>query len=134
MLTCGLSSAFSFSDQRFATPWITVSDGTGKFLDSLEFKFVYRGNDIVSFSWNAICAGFHLVFPNDLSLIIFTDRGLNLGTGIKEVFIEYRWHQMADSDPQGGLTLLFIGSTVGVAYSSWLVLRDWGKMSLKFKR
>ena len=112
-----------------------MSDGHGKFLDSLEFKFVYKGNDIVSFSWDAKCQGLHLVIPNNLlSHFIFTDRGLNLGTGIKEVFVEYRWHQMADSDPQTGLAVLFIGSTVGVAYSSWLVLRDWGKMGVKYKR
>lgn len=41
----------SFADDRFVTPWITLWDGEGGFVEEMTVTFVYSGNDIRRIRW-----------------------------------------------------------------------------------
>jgi len=46
-----LKMMFSFDRERFMTPFLTISDGAGTYLEYLEFTFIYSGDDILDFKW-----------------------------------------------------------------------------------
>lgn len=46
---------FSFANDQYSTPWITVSDGRGKVLNAVVFTFTYAGDRVVGMRWRADC-------------------------------------------------------------------------------
>lgn len=46
---------FSYANNRFVTPWITVFDISGNQLDVLDITFSYMGNDIVDMKYDTKC-------------------------------------------------------------------------------
>lgn len=51
----GFFRAFSVDGGRFITPWITVADGHGTYLQFIEFIFTYSGDEIIEMKWKTDC-------------------------------------------------------------------------------
>lgn len=66
-------SMFSFADDRFATPWITLWDGEGAFAEELTITFVYSGNDVRRIRWESKSASHGVrVSANAAPQLIYT--------------------------------------------------------------
>jgi len=48
-------SMFSFANDQFTTPWLTISDGHGRVLNSVVFTFTYAGDKVVGLRWRLDC-------------------------------------------------------------------------------
>jgi len=48
-------SMFSFANDQFTTPWLTISDGHGRVLNSVLFTFTYAGDKVVGLRWRLDC-------------------------------------------------------------------------------
>lgn len=87
--------AFSVAGGRFITPWITISDGAGTYLQFIEFTFIYAGEELVEMKWKT-----------DYN----TDEH---GSKIPEaLYLHYNWQELKEKDIFAGLSVLFIGGFV----------------------
>jgi len=75
---------FSFDHEKFITPFITISNGQGTFLEFLEFTFVFSGDDIVELKWRT-----H-----------YNDADERRGKAPTDFEVEFRWeaHEEMDID------------------------------------
>ena len=48
-------SEFSFSDDKFLTSWITVNDGEGTILSSIDITFIHTNTHVEQIKWKADC-------------------------------------------------------------------------------
>ena len=46
---------FSFANDQFSTPWLTISDGHGRVLNGVVFTFTYAGDKVVGLRWHLDC-------------------------------------------------------------------------------
>ncbi|EGC33673.1 hypothetical protein DICPUDRAFT_80560 [Dictyostelium purpureum] len=89
---------FSFDNDRFKTTWITVSDGNGKFLNHIDFTFIYSNDKIIDLKYN----------------LDYNDEAVHHGKKQSDFYINYRWEEIRDKDLSSGLFVLF---TVGLIVS-----------------
>jgi len=96
--------AFSIADDRFLTPWLTVMDGTGNYLNVIEFTFIYSGNYLKQVKWN-------LEYHPE-----------NVPNRPDHIYLRYTWEEQVETDSHAGLTFLVIFCTLLGWGSALLVL------------
>lgn len=96
--------AFSFLNEQFQTPWITIADGRGQYLTHLVFTFEHAGDQVTDVSWQTIYDAPSKPPPH--------------------VHLEYQYVNAAEEDPRTALTILFAGSLLLAALSVLIVVAD----------
>ena len=104
----------SFDHDKFITPYFSVIDTKGVFLESMDFTFVYLGDDIVDMKWEAHCMSFqckpHLADNEN-------EKQKHPPTFIT---LNYAWEEFSEKDVTLSMSLLlfsgFIIGSVTVAY------------------
>jgi len=98
---CTSGSAFSFVDEKFITPLITISDGKGTFVEAIKFTFVYSENDIVDLRWTV-----------DYNTDRVSDHQHK--SDPSKFFIHYGWERFGDKNADLGMAVLFFtGFAIG---------------------
>jgi len=91
--------SFSFADNNFITPWMTVWDGEQRrLLNSIEFIFIYSGNEIKEVKYD--------VDYND---------GEHEGNILDHIYISYVWEEFGEQDIELGLVSLLVGGFLSTA-------------------
>ncbi len=90
-------SAFSAADGQYITPWITVSDGFGTYLQFVEFTFVYSGNDIIEMKWKTDCMPSFFQYLCILFIIYFSDNtGEHAGKIPTALYLHFNWEELKE--------------------------------------
>lgn len=96
--------AFSFLNDQFQTPWITIADGRGQFLTHLVFTMEHAGDAVTDVRWQTIYGA-----PSEAP---------------PHVQLEYEFVDAAEQDPRTALTALFVGGLVLSALSVLIAVGD----------
>eukprot|EP01119_Soliformovum_irregulare_P018993 TRINITY_DN5931_c0_g1_i1.p1 TRINITY_DN5931_c0_g1~~TRINITY_DN5931_c0_g1_i1.p1 ORF type:complete len:264 (-),score=56.37 TRINITY_DN5931_c0_g1_i1:91-882(-) len=97
--------SFSFDGDKFITPYFLISDFQTSHLDSIKFKFIYSGDDLIDMKYEAQYAD------------------LVLGKKVKSVLIEHTWIESSGKSISNGLaTLLSVGFFSGVGVFLYILL------------
>jgi len=104
-----LRLAFSFDHERLITPYFTIINSGGTFLESLELTFVYSGDDIVELNWK-----------NHYS----DDEGHDhVGTHPTTLTINFLWQEFDEIDSSMGMSVfLFTGFSMGLFMLIYVIL------------
>mmetsp|Transcript_41974 Transcript_41974/g.67512 ORF Transcript_41974/g.67512 Transcript_41974/m.67512 type:complete len:215 (-) Transcript_41974:1723-2367(-) len=98
--------SFSFINERFITPWLTVTDGRGHYLHNIYFTFVYAGHHLKSVR---VDSDYH----PDESLKVPPDH----------VNLIYRWETDVEVDTHTGFTTLTALTCLGTLTALGLVVK-----------
>ncbi|KAG8462133.1 hypothetical protein KFE25_011583 [Diacronema lutheri] len=98
--------AFSFLNEQFQTPWITIADGRGQYLTQLVFTLEHAGDQVTDVSWELVYDAPSKPPPS--------------------VHLEYQFVDAAEADPRTALTAMFAGSLLLAALSVMIVAADSG--------
>jgi len=96
--------AFSFLNEQFQTPWLTIADGRGHFLTHLIFTLEKAGDRVTDISWQTVYD-----VPN---------------AAPPHVQIEYEFANASEEDPRTALTALFVGSLALAVLAAAIVVGD----------
>lgn len=96
--------AFAFDHETFLSPWITVTDGHGAFLNFVRFDFTYAGDRILSIA-------------TQTDYVRHENGAVNAGARPTHITLRYHWHAQEEQDVSFGMAfLLFAG--VATAFGS----------------
>jgi len=106
--TESLKQSFSFSGERLLLPWLTINDGTGHHVESVELEFRYSQGFVTGVTWKAN----------------YVD-----ATTSKPDFIElhYHWHEVVESDPALAINVLLFLSLLISWIVAVVVLLEWDR-------
>mmetsp|Transcript_5562 Transcript_5562/g.7406 ORF Transcript_5562/g.7406 Transcript_5562/m.7406 type:complete len:215 (-) Transcript_5562:246-890(-) len=99
--------SFSFINERFITPWLTVTDGRGHYLHNIYFTFVYDGHHLKSVR---VDSDYH----PDEALKVPPDH----------VNLVYRWETDVEVDTHTGFTTLTAMTSLGTLAALALVVKN----------
>ena len=102
--------AFSVSDSSFLTQWAVLSDGRGRFVSSLEFKFRTAGSQVLSMKMTP-----SYEFAGD-------EMPMNLKGTRPTVLVHFAWDDVAPLDTATGFNVLLGMLLVGSATAGAFVL------------
>jgi hypothetical protein len=96
--------AFSFLNEQFQTPWITIADGAGGYLTHLIFYIEHAGEQVTDVRWELLYDTMSQPPPN--------------------VHLEYQFADAAEEDPRTALTALFVGGLILAVCSVLIALSE----------
>jgi hypothetical protein len=82
-------TAFSFLNEQFQTPWITIADSAGTYLTHLVFTIEHAGDQVTDVNWETLY-----------------DRPASSRPA--HVRLEYQFVDASEEDPRTALTVLFV--------------------------
>jgi hypothetical protein len=113
---------FSFANDQYSTPWITVSDGHGKVLNAIVFTFTYAGDRVVGMRWRADCAwrretgardvgrGGQLKWKEAGGGATDNDAGGHQGKVLPSLTLVYAWDEQRALDATLAVNALFLAA------------------------
>jgi len=99
---------FSFANDQFVTPWIVVSDGQGKALNSIVFQFTHADGAIVGMKWE----------------LDYND-GEHHGIILPNLIVVYSWEERASTTVTFAVNTVFLVATIfTLATFSYIIAMD----------
>jgi hypothetical protein len=81
-----LKMSFAFDHDKVITPWITVANGDGKFLNAVKFTITYSGEHITKVRW----------------VTDYNTEPVHHSQWPKSVWLHYSWVELIEQDVQYG--------------------------------
>ncbi|EFA82908.1 hypothetical protein PPL_03686 [Heterostelium album PN500] len=104
--------SFQFID-KFTTTWITVADGSGTYLNHIEFTFYYSNDKIVDVKYK----------------LDYNDEEIHRGKKPEHFYLIYKWQQVRDKDYTMSLFVLFF---TGIALGGFVFTYNAFRFQLEF--